>query len=70
MKSKKGITLISLIITIIILMILAYRLKDFIAPEGIMDKAVDTRTDTTQQIKESRNYLKDLQEENIDVPND
>ena len=50
MRNKKGITLISLIITIIILILLAYKLKDFIAPEGLVDQAVDMEDDVKNNI--------------------
>mgnify|MGYP004675662641 FL=1 len=61
-KNKKGITLIALVITIIVLLILAGVAIAMLSGEnGILRKAADAKTQTEQAQKEEETTLKDME---------
>ena len=61
-KEQKGITLIALIITIVVLMILAAVAINSITNEGILSQAGSTANKYNQAVKDEESYLQDYED--------
>ena len=71
MKNKRGITLIALVVTIVVLLILAgITINTVIDRNGILGKAQQTQNDIENTITESQGKLDNLMDEYNEISSD
>ena len=70
LKNNRGISVISLTITILILAFLVYGLREYIVNDEVTEKADNTLQETTQSISEGNNDINRINDEFIEAPNE